>query len=101
VPTVAWTCLFDEPILLEDGTALASLRDAIAYLARSIPEAEHLTKEVQAAAHCIAQAAENGGPILFARIGMMQAINRHKPPVFGPSRKEPRWGRRKLKRDAN
>lgn len=78
---------------------VASLRDAIAYLAQSIPEADHLMSEVQAAAHCVTQAAENGGPLLFARIGMMQAINRHKLRIFDPSRKEPHWGRRKLKRD--
>jgi hypothetical protein len=33
-------------------------------------------KQVQAAAHCITEAAENGGPMVFALIGMMQAINR-------------------------
>jgi hypothetical protein len=97
---MSWHLCFDEPIALEDGTALNSLRDAIAYLAHSIPEAEHLMNEVQAAAHCVTQAAENGGPLLFARIGMMQAINRHKPRVFNPLRKEPHWGRRKLQRDA-
>jgi hypothetical protein len=32
---------------------------------------------VQAAAHCVTEAAENGGPMMFARMGMMQAINRH------------------------
>jgi hypothetical protein len=79
---MSWHLCFDEPITLEDGTELASLRDAIAYLAQSIPETEHLVKEVQAAAHCVTQAAENGGPLLFARIGMMQAINRHKPRVI-------------------
>jgi len=31
---------------------------------------------VQAAAHCVTEAAENGGPMVFALIGMMQAINR-------------------------
>jgi hypothetical protein len=34
-------------------------------------------KEVQAAAHCLTEAAENGVPMIFARMGMMQAINRH------------------------
>lgn len=90
---------FEEPIPLENGTALASLRDAIAYLAQSIPETEHLMKEVRDAAHCVTDAAENGGPMVFARMGMMQAINRHKPRVFDPSRNEHHWGRRKLKRD--
>jgi hypothetical protein len=96
---MSWHLCFDEPITLEDGTSLASLRDAIAYLAQAIPETEHLMKEVQAAAHCVTQAAENGGPLLFARIGIMQAINRHTPRVFAPSRKEPHWSRRTLKRD--
>jgi hypothetical protein len=32
-------------------------------------------------------------------MGMMQAINRHKPEEFAPSRKEHNWGKRKLKRD--
>jgi hypothetical protein len=30
------------------------------------------------AAHCVTEAAENGGPLVFARIGVMQAINRHR-----------------------
>jgi hypothetical protein len=35
-------------------------------------------KQVQAAGHCVTEAAENGGPMIFARIGTMQAINRHR-----------------------
>jgi len=46
-----------------------------------------------------AEAAENDGPMIFARIGMMQAINRHKPVEFDPKRKSPHWGKRKLRRD--
>jgi hypothetical protein len=42
--------------------------------------------------------ADLGGPTMFARIGVMRAINRHVERVFDPSRKEPRWGRRKLAR---
>jgi hypothetical protein len=29
------------------------------------------------AAHCVTEAAKNGGPMKFARMRMMQAINRH------------------------
>ena len=29
---------------------------------------------MQAAAHCLTQAAEHGGPVSFARIGVMQAL---------------------------
>jgi hypothetical protein len=36
---------------------------------------------------------------MFARIGMMRAINRHVERVIDPSRKDHHWGKRKLKRD--
>jgi hypothetical protein len=46
-------------------------------------------------------AAEDRGPLMHARIGMMRALNRHVERTFNPSRKAktPHWGRRKLKRD--
>jgi hypothetical protein len=39
-----------------------------------------------------------GGPTMFARIGMLRALNRHVERVLNPSRKEKHWGWRKLKR---
>jgi hypothetical protein len=36
---------------------------------------------------------------MFARIGFMKALNRHRERVFDPSRKDTHWGKRKLKRD--
>jgi hypothetical protein len=47
---------------------------------------------VQAAAHCLTQAAEPGGPVSFASIGVMQALNRHVECVFDPSRKDKHIG---------
>ncbi|SRR5258706_9036204 len=96
---MSWNLRFAEPIVLADGRKLATLREAIAYLGKIIPESEHDMKEVQAAAHCLRQAGEHGGPVLFARIGAMLAINRHIERVFDPSRKDKHWGRRKLARD--
>jgi hypothetical protein len=43
--------------------------------------------------------ADRDGPIMFARIGVMRALNRHVERVFDPSRKEKHWGKRKLARD--
>jgi hypothetical protein len=43
--------------------------------------------------------AMSGGPTMFARIGIMRALNRHVERVFDTSRKEKHWGRRKLARD--
>jgi hypothetical protein len=40
-----------------------------------------------------------GGPTMFARIGVMMALNRHVERVFDSSRKDHHWGRRKLARD--
>jgi hypothetical protein len=42
---------------------------------------------------------EHGGPTMFARIGIVRALNRHVERVFNPKRKDHHWGRRKLARD--
>ena len=44
-------------------------------------------------------AESNGGPTMFARIGIMRALNCQVERVFNPDRKDHHWGRRKLKRD--
>lgn len=41
----------------------------------------------------------NLGPTMFARIGVMRALNRHVERVFNPDRKDHHWGCRKLARD--
>jgi hypothetical protein len=89
---VPWSTRFAPPIPLPRGRKLVTLKDAIAWLAKEFPKSEHGMKQVQAAAHCVTEAAENGGPLVFPRIGMMQAINRHKPEEFDPKRKSPQLG---------
>jgi hypothetical protein len=96
---MSWDSRFSEPIVLDDGSKLSTLRAAIRHLAKMIPEAERDMAEVLTAADLLTKAAEHGGPIEFARIATMQAINRHVGQVFDPSRKDTKWGRRKLKRD--
>ena len=96
---VSWLRKFSEPIELPNGERLVTLQDAIAWLAKSVPASEHNNHEVQIAAYYLTEAAENNGPMAFARIGMLKAINRHKPRQLTPSRKSHRWGKRKLKRD--
>jgi hypothetical protein len=96
---MSWSRRFDEPIVLPNGKKLVTLKDAIAWLAKEIPKSDHGMKQVQAAARCVTEAAENNGPMIFARIGMMRAINRHRVREFDTSRKPHHWGKRKLKRD--
>jgi hypothetical protein len=79
---VSWSKSFEEPNSLPSGTTIVTLCEAIAYLATSVPAEEHTMRQVRAAAHCLTEAAESGGQMLFARIGMMQAIDRHEPVVF-------------------
>jgi hypothetical protein len=96
---MSWDQRFFEPIVLPDGVKLASLRDAIVHLVNTIPSSERAMPIVLTAAELITSAAEHGGPIEFARIATLRAINRHVERLFDPSRKEAHWGKRKLKRD--
>jgi hypothetical protein len=93
-----WSRAFDEPITLPKGKPLATLRDAALYVTE-LPEAEHDADEWQAAMEALILVAELGGPTMFARIGVMRALNRHVEWVFNPDRKDTHWGKRKLKRD--
>jgi hypothetical protein len=62
-------------------------------------KAEHDADEWQHAMQALLLVAEHDGPAMFARIGIMRALNRHVERVFNPSRKDTHWGQRKLKRD--
>jgi len=69
-----WGRAFDDPIILPDGRKLASLRDAIAFLAK-MPKARHNDPDVQNAARCITWAAESGGILMLAEIAMRKVLN--------------------------
>jgi hypothetical protein len=43
--------------------------------------------------------AEHNGPMIFAQMGMLQAIHRDHKRVFNPDLKDTHRGKRKLKRD--
>jgi hypothetical protein len=96
---VSWDRQVSEPIELPKGKKLVTLRDAATYITK-LPKAEHDATEWQAAMEALLLVVESGGPTMFARIGVMRALNRHVERVFDPSRKNPHWGRRKLARDS-
>jgi hypothetical protein len=97
--TPDWSRKFHEPILLPKGRQIVTLKDAGTYITK-LPKAEHTAPEWQAAMEALILVATLGGPTMFARIGIMRALNRHVERVFNPSRKETHWGRRKLARDS-
>jgi hypothetical protein len=98
VASRGWKRRFDEPIPLPHGRQLVTLEDAGNYITK-LPKAEHQHQEWQAAMEALILVATSGGPTMFARIGVMRALNRHVERVFNPDRKDHHWGRRKLKRD--
>jgi hypothetical protein len=98
VPDKGWRRPFDDPIPLADGRLIATLREAGDYIAE-LSKKEAASPDWQAAIEALMLVVERGGPTMFARIGMMRALNRHVERVFDPSRKDTHWGKRKLKRD--
>jgi hypothetical protein len=95
---MGWDREFDEPVPLPKGKSLATLRDAALYITK-LPKSEHGADEWQAAMEALILVAERNGPTMFARVGVMRALNRHVDWVFDSSRKETHWGRRKLALD--
>ena len=93
-----WQRRFDDPIPLRRGRQLVTLQDAADYILK-LPKAEQNLKEWQAATEALIMAAENRGPLLHARVGMLRALNRDVEQVFNPDRKNHHWGKRKLVRD--
>jgi hypothetical protein len=59
----------------------------------------HEAAHWQAAIEALIMAAEDRGPLLHARVGMLRALNRNVERVFNPDRKDHHWGRRTLARD--
>ena len=74
--TADWSRKFDEPIALPKGRQLATLKDAGNYITK-LPKAEHEAQEWQAAMEALILVATSGGPTMFARIGVMRALNRN------------------------
>jgi hypothetical protein len=65
----------------------------------ALPKSKQQSSQLQAAGEAVIMAAEDLGPLMHARIGVLRALNRNVERVFDSSRKETHWGKRKLKRD--
>jgi hypothetical protein len=78
---LSWSDKFTDPIPLPRRKPLLTLRGAALYITK-LPKAEHDAKEWQAAMEALILVAEHDGPTMFARIGVMKALNRHVERVF-------------------
>jgi len=84
---VGWDQRFFDPIELPGQKPLVTLRDAALHITK-LPKAEHDAAEWQAAMEALLLVSEHDGPTMFARIGMMRALNHGKPdPKIAPHRK--------------
>jgi hypothetical protein len=93
-----WKRPFEDPIDLPRGRRLVTLQDAADFILK-LPKAEQNLEEWQAATEALIMAAENRGPLMHARIGVLRALNRNVERVFNPDRKDHHLGKRKLARD--
>jgi hypothetical protein len=70
-----WSTPFDEPISLRSGRKLRTLQEAADYVMR-LPKAVQQQERWQIAIEHLIHAAESGGGwLMFARIGVMRALN--------------------------
>jgi hypothetical protein len=70
---------------LQSGRNLLTLLDAGNYIA-ALPRKEAEGDHWQAAIEALIMAAQDRGPSLHARVGMLRALNRHVERVFRPQR---------------
>jgi hypothetical protein len=93
-----WSRPFEDPIVLPDGRKLVTLKNAADYIMK-LPKAEQKHEKWQTAVEMLIMAAEGRGPLMHARIGVLQALNRNVERVFKAGEKTTHWGKRKLARD--
>ena len=74
-----------------------TLRDAADYIMKLSKDGQNL-EAWQTAVEALIMAAENRGPLMHVRIGMLRALNGNVERV-NSSRKDTQWGKQKLKRD--
>ena len=89
---VSWDKRFVDPIAVPGQKPLVTLRDVAQYITK-LPKAVHDADEWQAAMEALLLVAEQGGPPMFARIGIMRALNRGYVREFNSSRKDTHWGK--------
>jgi hypothetical protein len=84
---MGWARQFTEPIPLPgQRTPLITLRDAAQCIIK-LPKAERDADEWQTAMQVLMLVAEQDGPTMFARLGVMRALHRDKKAAPAPRRK--------------
>jgi hypothetical protein len=84
-----WQRKFDDPIETPEGTRLNTLKEAVVYLAKTVPKSERDMPAVTTAAEMLTNAAEREIAWVFlARIATLQAIHRHEVRKLNPDNQQ-------------
>jgi hypothetical protein len=87
---VSWDQRFFDPIMVPGRKPLVTLRDAPLFITK-LPKAEHDAEEWQAAMRAFLLVTEQDGRTMFAGIGVMRVLHRHKPKTRpAPRQKAPK-----------
>jgi hypothetical protein len=70
-----WSTPFDDPIRLRGGGSLTTLQQAADYIMKLPKDIQQLERWQIAVKNLINAAETGGGWLMFARIGMMRALN--------------------------
>jgi hypothetical protein len=70
-----WSTPFDDPIRLRGGSSLTTLQHAADYIMKLPKDIQQLERWQIAVENLINAAETGGGWLMFARIGMMRALN--------------------------
>ena len=83
---MSWDRPFDQPVPLPEGPPAQTLRDAADYI-RKLSQLERDGQEWRLAVQMLIDAAEDRGPMLFARMGIIRALETHAERTPGPERR--------------
>jgi hypothetical protein len=72
---MSWDRPFDQPVPLPSGPPARTLRDAANYI-KMLSKHERDTPEWRLAVQMLIDAAEDRGPMLFAKMGIFRAVER-------------------------
>ena len=82
---MSWDRPFAQPVPLPERSPAQTLRDAADYI-RKLPQSERDCQEWRLAVQMLIDAAEDRGPMLFARMGMVRALEAHVERASSPER---------------
>lgn len=97
---MSWDRPFPQPVPLPKGPPAQTLRDAANYIGK-LPQPERDCQEWRLAVQMLIDAAEDRGPMLIARMGIVSALEAQVERTFDPAPEDSRQGELKTDRDAN